>query len=186
MNRIENAIAGQGKKPPAQPTLHRYHLADDGVFPNSVLPLLVYPSAVDSVGNAAAAIFERQFTANGWPAAWRNGIYGFHHYHSTAHEALGICRGTARVQMGGPDGVILDISAGDAVVIPAGVAHKKVTASGDFLVVGAYPQGQRWDMNDGSPGERPRTDRNIRNVLLPDADPVLGGDGPLLKWWSLK
>lgn len=167
-------------------TPHQYQLADDGVFPNSVLPLLVYPSAVDSVGTAAAAIFERLFTANSWPAAWRDGIYGFHHYHSTAHEALGICRGKARVQMGGPDGVILDVSAGDAVVIPAGVAHKKITASGDFLVVGAYPQGQRWDMNDGSPGERPRTDRNIRNVPLPDADPVLGGDGPLLTLWPPK
>ena len=46
----------------------QYHLADDGVFPNSALPLLVYPSAVDSVGTVAAAVFERLFTANGWPA----------------------------------------------------------------------------------------------------------------------
>ena len=161
----------------------RYVLEDDGVFPNSRLPLLVYPLALDPAITRLADAFERRFSANGWPAAWRNGIYGYHHYHSTAHEVLGICRGRARVKMGGPAGIVVDISAGDAVVIPAGVAHKRISASTDFLVVGAYPQDQRWDMNDGSPGERPATDENIRRVPLPPTDPVSGNAGALTRVW---
>ena len=85
--------------------------------------------------------------------------------------------------MGGAHGIVLDLTPGAAVVIPAGVAHRNLEASSDFLVVGAYPRGQRWDMNDGSPGERPRTDENIRSVPLPGTDPVLGNGGPLERIW---
>lgn len=161
----------------------QYVLKDDGIFPNSRLPLIVYPDAVDTAPDPAVA-FERRFTANGWPAAWRNGIYGFHHYHSTAHEVLGICRGRARVQMGGRSGIVLEVTPGAAVVIPAGVAHRNLGASADFLVVGAYPTGQQWDMNHGRPGERPRVDENIRTLPLPTADPVIGAHGPLIQFWS--
>jgi len=168
---------------PSDSNVLRYLLADDGTFPNSPLPLLVYTGAVDPAGGDPAAVFERRFSANGWPAAWRNGIYGFHHYHSTAHEALGICRGRARVQMGGPGGVVLEVTTGDAVVIPAGVAHKNLGASADFLVVGAYPKGQRWDLKNGSPGERPRADATIRGVPRPAADPVMGTGGPVTTDW---
>ena len=98
-------------------------------------------------------------------------------------EVLGICRGRARVQFGGESGPVLDTSAGDVVVIPAGVAHKNMGASIDFMVVGAYPRGQTWDMNRGRPGERPRTDDNIRRVPAPPADPILGSGGPLMRLW---
>ena len=35
-----------------------------------------------------AGAMERRFEENGWPPAWRDGIYDFHHYHSQGHEAL--------------------------------------------------------------------------------------------------
>ena len=121
--------------------------------------------------------------ANGWGGSWRNGVYGYHHYHSTAHEVLVCYRGEATVQFGGERGISAALQAGDTVVIPAGVAHKKLDASRDFAVVGAYPPGQHWDMNYGKAGERPKADENIARVPLPKTDPLFRENGPLLKHW---
>ncbi len=158
---------------------------DDGTFPNNAgLPLLVYREAF-APEHRTAATLEDVFRARRWGGTWRNGIYGYHHYHSTAHEVLGVARGAARVRLGGPEGQTFDVAAGDVIVIPAGVAHKNLGASADFLVVGAYPEGQRWDMNPGRPGERPRVDQNIARVPLPAMDPVYGPAGPLAEHWNL-
>lgn len=155
---------------------------DDGTFPNSRLPLLFYRAALD--GNAAdAEALERLFDVNGWPPAWRSSIFTYHHYHSTAHEALGVAAGEARLMLGGPAGREFEVSAGDVIVIPAGVAHCRLGSSGDFLVVGAYPPGQEWDLLRGEAGERPDADENIARVPLPQSDPVAGKEGPLLTHW---
>jgi uncharacterized protein YjlB len=159
-------------------------LEDDGTYPNNgALPLLAYRGAVQLPARDPAAAFEALFRANGWGGSWRDGVYGYHHYHSTAHEVLGVYGGTARVQLGGEAGVVVEVHAGDVVIIPAGVAHKNLGASADFRVVGAYPRGQRPDMNDGREGERPRADQNIADVATPAADPVYGVSGPLGEHW---
>jgi len=165
-------------------------LPDDGTYPNNAaLPLLVYQAAVHLPQADPAATFEDLFEANGWGGAWRNGVYGFFHYHSTAHEVLGVYRGSARIQLGGEEGLAFEVQPGDVVVIPAGVAHKNLGTGGlpaaqQFGVVGAYPRGQRPDMNYGRAGERPRADRDIAQVALPAADPVYGMQGPLTEHWS--
>jgi uncharacterized protein YjlB len=167
------------------PQMTTHTLTDDGVFPNNaLLPLVVYHAAVALPRHDPAAVFEAVFTAHQWSSAWRNGIYGFHHYHSTAHEVLGIFGGQARVQLGGARGVVLTIQRGDVVIIPAGVAHKNLGSSSDFGVVGAYPRGQRWDTCYGKLGERPRVDDNIARVPLPLADPLYGARGPLMPLWQ--
>jgi len=159
-------------------------LTDDGIFPNNArLPLTVYREAIALPQRDLAVAFEALFAANHWPPAWRSSIFGYHHYHSTAHEVLGIFRGHASIQFGGEHGVALEVQAGDVVVIPAGVAHKSLRASRDFCAVGAYPVGQQWDTCSGRAGERPRTDRNITRVPLPQADPVHGIAGPLMRHW---
>jgi len=158
-------------------------LKDDGTFPNNVLPLVVYVGACALAGDDPARAIEETFQANGWSGGWRNGVYPFHHYHSTAHEVLGVYRGTAALQFGGDQGVTLTVHPGDVVVIPAGVAHKNLGQSPTFAVVGAYPDGQHWDMNTGKPGERPRADQRIARVMLPREDPVHGVEGPLLRLW---
>jgi uncharacterized protein YjlB len=155
-------------------------LRDDGTFPNSILPLVAFQRAFDPAGADLARRIEEVFAANGWGGGWRNGIYGFPHYHSSAHEVLGVYRGSARVQLGGERGITVSIVAGDVVVIPAGVAHKNLGASPDFAVVGAYPDGQRPDMRYGRAGERPAADERIASVALPRWDPVHGVGGPLL------
>lgn len=160
-------------------------LQDDGTYPNNgQLPLMVYQGALSLPDRGAPALIEELFQANCWAGSWRDGVYGFHHYHSTAHEVLGVYAGSATVQFGGEQGIVLSVNPGDVVIIPAGVAHKNLGASPDFRVVGAYPLGQRPDMNTGRPGERPQADRAIADVPLPQADPVYGSGGPLLQHWS--
>jgi uncharacterized protein YjlB len=166
-------------KPPVVET-HRF--ADDGTVPNSPLPLVVYRGALPDSGDRAAAC-EEMFATNGWPQSWRNGIHPFHHYHSTAHEVLGIARGHARVRLGGEGGQTVELREGDVVVIPAGVAHKREAASSDLLVIGSYPQGQHPDMCRAEPARHDSARAKIRKVPLPDRDPVTGRTDPLLQHW---
>ena len=77
------------------------YLVDDGTFPNNPrFPLLRYRNVVSIQGPDPAAIFERLFNDQGWAGSWRDGVYDMHHYHSTAHEVLGVYSGTAVVQFG--------------------------------------------------------------------------------------
>jgi len=165
-------------------TIIRHMLADDGVFPNNArIPLLLYLQAVPVDVDDLASDFEVLFSEHAWVNAWRNGIYTFHHYHSTAHEVLGLYRGRAVVQFGGEGGITTSVKAGDVVVIPAGVAHKKLSSSPDLAVVGAYPYGQRWDMNYGKSEERPQADQNIRRLSQPEQDPI-GAEPGLTQIWK--
>ncbi len=175
---------GQNERPADEPNVEQYQLADDGLIPNNPkLPLLIYRGAIE-LGPDPAATFEHLFAGNGWTGGWRNGIYPYHHYHSTAHEVLGIFSGWAAVRFGGEQGVTATVQAGDVVVIPAGVAHKKLESRGDLGVVGAYPQGQDWDLCRGNASDRPQADENIRRVSLPSHDPVFGSGGPLMRYWK--
>src|SRR3954452_20314885 len=97
--------------------------ADDGLIPNSRLPLIVRRGAVTPDASDPAFAFERTFARNGWTGAWRDGIYDYHHYHSTAHEVLGIASGSATVRFGGEGGETVGLTVGDVAVIPAGVGH---------------------------------------------------------------
>jgi uncharacterized protein YjlB len=161
-------------------------LKDAGSIPNSRLPVLIYQGALDLPKDDPAAAIEALIHANQWGNDWRNGIYAYHHYHSTAHETLLVYGGSAKVQLGGEAGIIENIGAGDVIIIPAGVGHKNLGASSDFHVVGAYPPGQNVDMNYGKTGERPRVDENIGRLALPATDPVFGKTGPLLEQWRVR
>ena len=154
---------------------------DDGAIPNSPLPLLVYRDAVP----ADAAGIERVFAANRWPPAWRDGVHPFHHFHSTAHEALGVARGEASVLFGGPNGKVLTVRAGDVVVIPAGVAHCNQRQSADLLIVGAYPDNaSRPDLRRGAAAEHDAAQTAVAAVPAPAEDPVDGVDGALTSLWG--
>jgi uncharacterized protein YjlB len=158
-----------------------YTFDDDGAVPNSALPVILYQGALDA--GAGARAHEELFAHHGWLGAWRNGIYPFHHFHSTAHEVLGIARGSATVVLGGPGGRRFELSAGDVVVLPAGTGHCNAGSSPDLVVVGAYPNGMRWDLRRGDPGEREEVLSNIARVPMPEQDPVAGRDGPLIERW---
>jgi uncharacterized protein YjlB len=157
---------------------------DDGSIPNSKLPLLLYRRAFAPDTPNLASVLENRFAENNWTGSWRAGVFPFHHYHSTAHEVLGVYRGTATLQLGGEQGSRFDVKPGDILVIPAGVGHKRLESSPGFNVVGAYPDGRQWDLLHGEAGERPRADQNISAVPLPENDPLHGSNGPLRQVWK--
>jgi uncharacterized protein YjlB len=160
-----------------------FTFADDGAIPNSRAPMLVYRGAAPADADAIEALFAR----NRWPPAWRDGIHPFHHFHSTAHEALGVARGRGRVLFGGPQGQVVDVAAGDVIVLPAGVGHCCQEASPDLLIVGAYPRGmeRNLDTRRGRPEEAGEARSNIARVPLGVGDPVAGPDGPLVRYWRI-
>ena len=159
--------------------------ADAGGIPNHPRwPLLVYPGAVEIAGRDPAAAFEALFDRNRWPAAWRNGVYPFHHFHTTAHEALGVYSGEVTVRFGGDGGVEITARPGDIVVLPAGTGHKKLSSLGSLGIVGAYPAGQHADMNTPLLANARRAADAVARVALPDCDPVYGPGGPLLEYWK--
>ena len=163
------------------PGVETMHFADDGVFPNSALPLLLYRKAMEWSGPEP---LEQLFKRNGWVPQWRDTVFTFPHYHSRSHECLGIAKGKATLRFGGAAGAEVRVEAGDVIVIPAGVAHQRVTASADFTVVGAYPPGQEdFDTLRGQPGDRPKADQTIARLALPTSDPVQGSSGALMREW---
>jgi uncharacterized protein YjlB len=163
-----------------------FRFEDDGETPNNPqLPMVVYRAAIDVAGEVdPARPFERAFERNGWGNGWRNGVHPFLHFHTATHEVLGIARGRATVQFGGARGRALAVQAGDVVVLPAGVGHQRLQASGDLLVVGAYPLNCGFDQKRPGQVDHAKALTAIAQVPLPEKDPVQGSDGPLTTLWS--
>ncbi|HEU5048503.1 MAG TPA: cupin domain-containing protein [Rickettsiales bacterium] len=139
--------------------------------PNSHLPVLLYRGVLaDSVKDKAAA-FHKKFKANGWSGLWTDSIYDYTHFHSNAHEVLGIAEGKVTVRLGGESGRLFRLKTGDMLIIPAGVGHQRVTKSDKGLkVIGAYPWGQ-------SDFDIRCTGKKMPNVSCPDSDPFYGEEG---------
>jgi len=164
---------------------HAFHFIDDGVVPNNPRwPLILYRGAVRLPAKFdPAGVFEALFESNGWGGAWRDGIYAYVHYHSRIHEVLGIARGQAQVQFGGNNGRTLALKPGDVAILPAGTGHRRLSASPDLLVVGAYPATGSYDLCTSSE-DHDRAPASISKVGKPGKDPVYGKDGPLAAEWS--
>ena len=161
-----------------------YRFEADEVVPNSDLPLLIYRQPSDD-GRDLERHFKSLFAEHGWTKAWTDTIFDYDHFHAEAHEVLGIARGRARVRFGGQQGKEIEVTEGDVIAIPAGVAHKRLSGSHDLTVVGAYAEGRDYDMR------RPDEVRDIEvwehkadRVPLPHQDPVYGELGPLRFLWN--
>lgn len=160
---------------------------DDGDIPNHPRwPMIVYQQVVDKAEVDAASIFEAIFGRNGWGNGWRNGIFAFPHYHSNAHEVLGIAQGEAVVRFGGGTGREFKVSKGDAVLLPAGTGHQRLQASADLLVIGAYPAGADYDLKRSSETDKALIRERIKGVPKPRMDPVAGTEGPMTALWKLQ
>ncbi len=97
----------------------------------------------------SAGWFRDKFASNGWTGSWSGGVYDWHHFHLKTHEVLGCHSGQAVLRLGGENGQDVPLAAGDVVVIPAGLAHRCLSAASDFAVLGAYPDGAVPDIQAG-------------------------------------
>jgi uncharacterized protein YjlB len=163
-------------------TTEKIQLSRNGWMPNNErLPVLLYRRAFEPSSSLADKM-EETFERNRWPPQWRNGVYDFHHYHSTAHEVLGFAAGTGTIILGGEGGHRLTVEAGDVVVLPAGTGHCKVAADEHFLVIGAYPPNQHWDICRRAPDKE--TLARMSNLPFPASDPISGAKGELTRTWK--
>jgi uncharacterized protein YjlB len=148
--------------------LETWHAPPGDVIPNHPsFPVLIYR-------DVAAEDVRAVFAEHGWGGSWVDGVFDFHHFHSTSHEVLGVIAGEATLDLGGPQGASFDVVAGDVLVLPAGTGHRRATARRGLTVVGAYPAGQEdYDLlREADDAARER----IRSLPAPPHDPV-GGEG---------
>lgn len=153
----------------------------DWVPNNRKLAVAIYRTAIPGTDNDLATEFEALFEHNQWPPQWRNGIFDYHHFHSTAHEVLGIASGSAEVILGGAGGCVVTLRPGDALLLPAGTGHCLQAFTGSLLVVGAYPAGQQWDIRRS--GLTPEELVAMESLPFPPSDPVFGERGPVIEQW---
>lgn len=164
-------------------TVETHYLKGNGRVPNSRLPLLIYRSAVQ----VGVAEMEEQIRRNDWPPEWHSsfGMYPRHHFHSDAHELIAVTRGTMVGLFGGHDGVRATVTAGDVIVIPAGVGHFGESITEDLRLTGAFPAGCAiHDFRLGYPDEYARVADRAQRVPIPANDPLHGPKGPLVEIWS--
>ena len=156
--------------------LESLYFAKGRDVPNSILPALLFRAVLAPTEAAKARKFRDHFRRNGWTGLWTDTIYDYTHFHSNAHEVLGIAEGKVRIQLGGDAGRIFHLKAGDMLIMPAGVGHRRVGPDDGLKVIGAYPRGQaKYDVK--------RKGRRAPKVPLPKADPFFGEDGPLIRRW---
>jgi uncharacterized protein YjlB len=166
--------------------IQTFTLAPGPEIPNNLLPLLIYPRALPPAMQSPAGC-QSLFARNDWGGNWVDGIFDYWHFHVTGHEVLGCVAGEAEVGFGGDTGIQVTFKAGQVVVIPAGVGHKRLSEKrGGFTIVGGYPPGQNGTVS--RPGDFPpaQAERLIAALALPKGDPVFGLDGPLMAAWKVR
>ncbi len=159
-----------------------YFFENDGTIPNSNLPVIVYSNICES--DDCANWIEAKFRDNNWTNNWRDIVLPYDHFHSNTHEVLGVAFGKVDFKIGGKKGEIIKVKAGDVLIIPAGVGHFAVSENIDYQVVGGYPCGLSWDMCTDLKLDAEKILRNIKEVKLPETDPIFGKNGLLMDLWN--
>jgi len=88
------------------------------------------------------------------------------------------------VQIGGDRGEITQFRKGDILLVPAGVAHKKVDGDMKFQVVGAYPEELSPEMQYGNADDYESMRSRSEEVEVPKTDPLTGSPGAVDEYWK--
>ena len=165
--------------------LETLHFKPRGKVPNSRFPVLLYRRAIAAhAGVDLVDAIEETFRRHDWLNNWRElGVYDYDHFHSTTHEVLGMARGQITLRLGGQGGTVVEMTAGDVLVLPAGTSHIRLEHSSDSLMVGGYPDGRDWDLirdEEVSEAEARAAIKSIGSLPIPPHDPVTGE--PMTPW----
>lgn len=175
------------------PTIYQHSISrKQDHLPNSSLPLVAVYSAIRFTGNskpeARARSLAQQVRKQGWYKAPRaeNTPSINTTYHSRAHVALVALNGEGWIHFGGSSqgNIMLRLSIGDIIFIPAGLGYRYVEGQRNDLVIARFiPQGQHLNTvpmgtNDYLQG----LDESLK-VPLPELDLLSGMRGPLITYW---
>lgn len=160
----------------------KHFFTDDGTVPNSHLPIILYLQVANN--SSLSDWFENKLKENNWGNNWRDIVLPYDHFHSNTHEVLALSSGTVSLKIGGNQGKIFNLSAGDVLIIPGGVGHYSVSKHTNYQFIGGYPNGNDWDLRTGLPEERPAVLANLAKIILPKTDPIFGENGHLIDLWK--
>lgn len=115
---------------------------------------------------------------------WIATLWPMSHFHTTCHEFIVVIRGKAKICFGhiqNPSRYEPVLSAGDAVIVPAGVSHRKLDQyTRDLEMIGAAPHNTSVDWCYGRKDEEPRWNA-ISQLKWYEKDPIYGKKGPALE-----
>src|SRR5215472_11818368 len=74
-----------------------FGMAED--VPNNTLPVLLYRGVLAANAAEKPKLFRERFKENGWAGLWTETIYNYTHFHSNAHEVLGIGEGNVSIKL---------------------------------------------------------------------------------------
>ncbi|MGN6548359.1 MAG: cupin domain-containing protein [Pararhizobium sp.] len=154
--------------------------AGNGIPNNAAYPAVLARDALHGPhdDHAVRDLLER----NGWGGTWTWEVFGYHHFHPDAFEALAVARGAATLALGGPQGERLQVTAGDVMILPPGFGHCQIEKRDGFRICGAYPPGQEnYRVIRADDGFDDAILDEIAAVAVPETDPVWGGHAALLK-----
>ncbi|EEH05694.1 predicted protein [Histoplasma capsulatum G186AR] len=104
----------------------------------------------------------------------------------------GIFEGSSTLRIGSgkhdghSSGILIPVSGGDIIIIPAGVTHSCADSGEDYRYVGVYPKVERTPLAQrlgNDPIDLVAAQRETFAVEMPKVDPVYGTEGPLMSLW---
>ena len=160
---------------------------DDGLVPNNPMPFLVYKGAIDARPRPSRTNHRRPVRRQRLGrhvAQWRLRLSCITMRpctrRSASREATRGCASAATAARNWKSQPATSPSCPPARDINA------CPPAPDFSVVGAYPPGAKMQITRPTPENHAKALQTIPQVKLPEADPVMGPDGPLVRLWRQK